>query len=217
MKIEIRGNDSIKISGYVNATERDSRLIRETRGQFVEQVKSGVMQKALDNARDVKILLNHNWDNELGSIKSGTLSLKEDNIGLFAEAEITDPTIIVKAKNNELRGWSFGFQSKKDSWGVTDNPSVARRFLEDINISEVSIIDSKMLPFYAGTSIEARAESEEELIEIRSFESEIETITDDVEVEKTKDEMVDEQNKIDYQLENRSRQLQILKIKGVRY
>ncbi|MBB6622563.1 HK97 family phage prohead protease [Clostridium gasigenes] len=213
MKVEIRGNNSVKISGYVNASERDSRVIKETRGQFVEQVKSGVFTRALANSNDIKMLLNHDTTNVLGSTRAGTLVLKEDNIGLFAEAEIADPIIIAKAKNKELRGWSFGFSSKKESWGVTDNPNLSRRFLEDISVSEVSIIDSKMLPFYAGTSIETRAEgqTEDSYMEIRGSEDkEIETIEAK---EKDKNE---ERANIDL-VRTANRKIELIKLKGAKY
>lgn len=41
-----------------------------------------------------------------------------------------------------------------------------RRTLTDIDLYEVSLIDSDMLPCYAGTSVEVRGESEE-LFELR--------------------------------------------------
>ena len=46
-------------------------------------------------------------------LKSGNLELYEDNIGLRAIATVTDEQVIEKARNKELRGWSFGFVSEK--------------------------------------------------------------------------------------------------------
>lgn len=87
--------------------------------------------------------------------------LHEDNIGLHIVADIRDPTISELARRGELRGWSFGFnvRSGGETWedGAVPYP---RRTLTDIDLYEVSLIDSNMLPCYAGTSIEVRGENE---------------------------------------------------------
>ena len=46
MKIEIR-SDSATVDGYVNAVERESRLIMDVQGNFREKVKVGTFEKAL--------------------------------------------------------------------------------------------------------------------------------------------------------------------------
>lgn len=172
MKVEIRA-DYVLIKGYVNAVERDSRLLPSPKGTFVEQVRAGTWQRAISENEDIALLLNHDWTRKLGSTKEN-LKLKEDNIGLYAEAKIYDADVIQKARNNELRGWSFGFVPQKQSWGKTDN-DVDRRYLDDVKLNEVSIIDNSMLPCYSGTSIEARAEGDI-YIETRSIEDNIEVI-----------------------------------------
>ena len=49
MKVEVR-NGKIVIDGYVNAVERTSKVLCDTRGQFVERIRSGVFQRALEKA-----------------------------------------------------------------------------------------------------------------------------------------------------------------------
>ena len=71
MKVEIR-NNSVLIDGYVNAVERKSKVLRDAKGQFVETIKAGVFQRALERAKEVKVLLNHNYDRELTSTKEST-------------------------------------------------------------------------------------------------------------------------------------------------
>lgn len=172
MQIEIR-SDSVIIRGYVNAVERDSRALQTPKGSFVEQVRSGVWHEAIKKNDDIPILLNHNWNRKLGSTKDN-LKLKEDNIGLYAEARILDKDVIEKAKNNKLVGWSFGFKANKQSWGKTDN-DMDRRYLDDITLFEVSVLDNTRTPAYYGTSLEAR-DNEEITIEQRSSNDEIEVI-----------------------------------------
>ena len=172
MQIEIR-SDSIIVRGYVNAVERDSRALQTPKGNFVEQVRSGVWQDAIKKNDDIPILLNHNWNRKLGSTKDN-LKLKEDNIGLYAEARILDKDVIEKAKNNKLGGWSFGFKANTQSWGKTDT-DMDRRYLDDITLFEVSVLDNTRTPAYYGTSLEAR-DNEEITRERRSRKDEREVI-----------------------------------------
>lgn len=174
MRIEIR-SDSVIIDGYVNAVARDSRLIPSPTGKFKEQIVPKVFQRALDKAKDVDILLNHNKNRKLGSISQGNLELFEDNIGLRAIATITDAEVIEKARKNELRGWSFGFYANKDKWEKIDD-NLQRRFIEEMDLTEVSIIDNTQIPAYSATSIETRSDKEY-LLETRSLENEVRTVS----------------------------------------
>lgn len=159
MKIEVR-NDSVVISGYVNAVERWSKPLRANlRGimqRFIEKIGAGVFKNALKRNDNVKVLLNHNYDRELANTKDGTAILEEDNIGLRAEVTITDPEVVEKARNNKLVGWSFGFYSNADE--VDESGSIAKRSVADMDLIEVSILDDTKSPAYYGTSIETRSD-----------------------------------------------------------
>ena len=69
MKVEIR-NNKIIIDGYVNAVERESKVLYDTRGEFIEKIRAGVFQKALERADNVKVLLDHEKDRELPDLVS---------------------------------------------------------------------------------------------------------------------------------------------------
>lgn len=199
MRIEIRGNQ-ILLDGYINAVDRDSRVLPSPRGKFVEKVKPKTFQRALDNTDDVELRFNHKETHKLGSIKEGNLQLFEDNIGLRAIATVYDEEVIQKAKNGELRGWSFGFIDNKPNWQDSEE-GIQRRLLEDISLLEVSILS--VTPAYIATSIEARGE-DEYITEQRSdeFKAEIEDLT----------EKREEVKIIDYSLHKK--QIEILKLKG---
>ena len=190
MKVEIR-NDSIRITGYVNVVERDSRVLPSPRGKFIEQVKAKTFQRALERQDNVDLLFNHMASRQLGSTKQGNMMLYEDNIGLYADCTINDPEVIEKAKNNELRGWSFAFTTIKDSWTQGEN-GLQRRYLEDITLPEVSILS--VTPAYVATSIEARGEEtvvkEQRFIE-ETLEIEDQTTKEEVKVEEKREETVD--------------------------
>ena len=186
MKIEFR-NGKVHISGYVNAVGRDSHPIpTPAGGEFVEMIEPGTFAEALTRAQNVDMLLNHNGNRRLASTAGGTLSLKEDNIGLHAECDVSDAEVIQSAKNGDLRGWSFGMFVNKDEMEQRGD-KIPRRHVQNIDIFEVSLIDKRMMPCYAGTSVECRADKNV-LKETRSVE-------DPAEATDTGDEQRDEWQK----------------------
>ena len=143
MKIQVR-DDKVIIDGYVNAVERFSKPLTNKNGKkFIERIMPSVFQRAIEKNDAIKVLLNHNYDMELANTKDGSAKLYEDNIGLRAIVEVSDATVIEKAKQNKLRGWSFGFICNKD----------------------------RKIPAYIGTSIEMR-DGEVKEIEFRYEETE---------------------------------------------
>ncbi len=159
MKIEFRSDNEIRVSGYVNAVERDSRVLPPEMAagedkHFVERVSAGVFARAIKRHPDVRLYFNH--ERELGSVSGGTLTLTEDNIGLYAEATVTDPEVIAAARANKLRGWSFGFENARAQWeDAGGGTGLRRRIITDLDLDEVSILTK--CPAYAGTSISVRA------------------------------------------------------------
>lgn len=162
MRIEIR-NDRVILDGYVNAVARDSRPMLDENGEkFVEQISPKTFQRAVEKNDDILCLLNHEPSRILGSTKDGNIELFEDNIGLRAICKITDSEVIEKAKENKLRGWSFGFEALKEHEEILGD-GFKRRFVDEMNLAEVSIIDERKIPCYVGTSIETRAEKQTKL------------------------------------------------------
>jgi HK97 family phage prohead protease len=158
MKVNVRA-DSVEISGYVNAVERNSKPLMSRIGQFIERICKGAFKRAITRNNDIHILLNHDWNRDLGSTKAGNLELQEDNIGLFARATIDDPDVVQKARNGDLVGWSFGF-SDRDVQNSLEN-GIPTRAVKDLDLYEVSILDRTKSPAYEGTLITSRAETNE--------------------------------------------------------
>ena len=155
MKVNIRA-DKVEIEGYVNAIERDSKPLWSRVGQFVERICKGAFKRALKRNDDVHILLNHDWNRDLGSTKQGNLELEEDNIGLRVRATITDPEVVKKARSGDLVGWSFGFEDRDVENSIRDG--MPYRAVRDLDLAEVSILDRRKSPAYEGTLITARSE-----------------------------------------------------------
>lgn len=186
MKITIR-SESIVIEGYVNAVERNSKPLMERGVKFIERIGQGAFARAITRAltgsKDIRVLLNHNWDKNLGGIKDGTLELTEDNIGLKARAVVTDPEVIEDAKNGDLIGWSFGFEDVPD--GVTqlrdEESGLPIRKVNDLVLREVSILNRKKSPAYVGTLISVRDDgSEERTLISDEYSDDIETVDESI-------------------------------------
>ena len=154
MKVEIR-DSKLHLSGYVNAVERDSKVITTKRGKCVEQIAAGAFAASMADGHEVRMKLNHKRD--IGSTADGVLTLKEDNIGLYAEAETDDEELMTLAGKGELRGWSFGFVAKDDELESRDGKEPRRR-VKALDLQEVSILS--VTPAYNGTSVEVRSYEE---------------------------------------------------------
>ena len=188
MNIRIRA-DSVEIDGYVNAVERKSKPLLSRMGRFVERICKGAFKRALEREDDVRLLLNHDPQMDLGGTKDGNLELNEDNIGLHARAIITNPEVVKKAREGKLRGWSFGFldrvvEHKRDEDGMP------LRDVIDMDLKEVSLLDDTKTPAYDGTLVAVRSEEESLFIG--------DSIEDQIEVrEETPEEVPEQQETVE--------------------
>ena len=204
MEIRIKG-DSVEIEGYVNAIERKSKPLWSRMGQFVERICKGAFKRALNRAEDVRILLNHDCNRDLGGIKDGNLELEEDSIGLHARATINDADVVNKAKNGDLVGWSFGF-CDRDVENKRDEDGFPLRDVKDLDLVEVSLLDRTKTPAYDGTLVCVRAdenpimygEATEDEVNIRSEEE----IPQEKPVEITKDKNLDKYKQLVEDMKN---------------
>lgn len=192
MKIEIR-SDSVVIDGYVNAVERLSNPVITPHGKMIEVIEQRAFERALERAENIDLLLNHDTGKKLGSTQQNNVKLWEDNIGLRAVCTITDSDVIEKAKNGELKGWSFGMYVNADSieQRADDLPI---RHIKDLDLFEISIIDNRMNPCYTATSIETRADGEK-VFEQRACENKF-VVEDKVETPKETIDYTEYENRI---------------------
>ncbi len=188
MNIRIRA-DSVEIDGYVNAVERKSKPLLSRMGRFVERICKGAFKRALEREDDVRLLLNHDPQMDLGGTKDGNLELNEDNIGLHARATITNPEVVKKARDGKLRGWSFGFldrvvEHKRDEDGMP------LRDVIEMDLKEVSLLDDTKTPAYDGTLVAVRSDDESLFIG--------DSIEDQIEVrEETPEEVPEQQETVE--------------------
>ncbi len=182
-------NDSVEIDGYVNAVERLSKPLNDRLGKFVERIKCGAFKRALERAKDVRILLNHDYNRDLGGTSDGNLELYEDSIGLHARATITDKEVVEQARNGELVGWSFGFTDVDVEQGEENGLTV--RNVKDLDLYEVSLINRSKVPAYDGTLVAVRS-ADDKSLNISDFtESTINLRVDEAETEGKPEEITD--------------------------
>lgn len=148
----------------------------------------GTFKRALSANPNVEMWFDHSrkiCDQENG------LTLREDNIGLYADASFVDEEVAEKARRNELRGWSFGFSVIKDHWDDS-----GKRYLDEINLHEVSVLD--VTPAYIATSVEMRDGT---ACEIRMDETDIDVVVvDDPDLEDNPDDDQDQKPKDNSQI-----------------
>ena len=180
MKVRVYDNKAV-ISGYVNVAERISKRLKENGVEFYEKIKEGAFGDAVRRNNNIKILFNHDYNRELVNTIEN-LTIYEDIIVLYAEAEITDEEVVMKARDNKLSGWSFGFIPLKEE--INENyGNIPLRTVESLNLYEVSILDNEHIPAYNSMSLNVRDVTNEPL-EIRSYEK----INIEVEEDKPKEE-----------------------------
>lgn len=202
MKIEIRSDSEVMLSGYVNAVERRSavlpqRICRTAPGNFSEIIKSGVFGASLKRKPEVRLRFNHERD--IGSTLKG-LTLREDNIGLYAEAVVTDPETVSAAREGRLTGWSFGFTSPAEEWSEPDEKGVYTRSITELELEEVSILTKR--PAYPATSVEVRDGTAQEH-EYRAHEEE--------------NEVTDLTENIKSNMNVRQAELDLIRLKGAKF
>lgn len=150
-------NNKVELVGYI-CVDRDSRVLRDRHGEFVEQIVKGTFGRAIDVAKDIKLLFNHDKNRELGSTAKGNVELYEDNIGLKVVCTVDDPEVVEKARMKKLTGLSFGFVALKERSEPFKN--ITRRFIDSMKLLEVSILDKT--PAYYGSMIDFREKNKTE-------------------------------------------------------
>ncbi len=172
MNIEIRSKNEAVVSGYINAVERYSKPLYSFKKKFVEKVKAGAFDAAIKDAerehRAIEMLIDHDKGRKVADTLSGNLELREDNIGLYGKAVITDEKTVEELRIHKAKGWSFGFVVLKDKFERDSNEDIEERELERFKLNEISLLIHKT-PAYMSTSVEVR-DNEPTEIEYRGYE-----------------------------------------------
>lgn len=149
-KVESDG-ETVKVSGYAAVFNQETVI----GGQFREQIAPGAFKDAVGRD-DVVFLVNHDGL-PLARTRSGTLTLKEDDHGLYMETELdaTDPDVrklVPKMQRGDLDKMSFGFIPERQEWDESED--VPLRTITGASLFDVSIVTT---PAYDGTEIGLRS------------------------------------------------------------
>jgi HK97 family phage prohead protease len=149
---EIRAEgDAVKVAGYAAVFGEETNV----GGMFIEVIERGAFEAAIGRD-DVVFLINHDGL-PLARSRSGTLTLREDDRGLYMEAELdtSDPDvsrIVPKMKRGDLDKMSFAFWPERQEWD--DKGDIPKRTIKEASLYDVSIVTT---PQYNGTEIGLRA------------------------------------------------------------
>lgn len=137
-----------RLAGYVARWDVEARI-----KDFVEVVRAGAFASAA--GRDVLALVDHDPSRLLARTRSGTLRLREDEVGLRFDLDLPDTQtgrdVLALAERGDLGGMSFGFVATDERW------SGRRRELRAVDLYEVSVVHA--WPAYQGTTVQARAKT----------------------------------------------------------
>ena len=171
MNIEVRADDTVRIEGYVNATEKKSRPVITPHGKCIEMVEERAFENAINRAGDVSVTVDHDSSHIYASTKDNTLKLYEDGIGLHADVLITDKSVVEIAKQGKIRGWSFGMYNVVDELEQRADGELPIRHIKSLDLHHITLVVNKV-PCYSATSVEVRADSETD-IETRAVDSNV--------------------------------------------
>lgn len=146
-----RADNSIKVSGYAATFNNPTNI----GGHFDEVIERGAFKDAIGRD-DVRFLINHDGL-PLARTKSGTLVLREDDKGLYMEAELSgaDPDvqrIVPKMERGDLNEMSFAFMPTVQEWDESGDTPL--RKIKEAELFDVAIVT---YPAYNSTEIGLRS------------------------------------------------------------
>jgi len=121
---------------------------------FIETIAPGAFRKTLSETPDVRLLINHEGL-PLARTKNGTLTLTEDDRGLYMDATIADTSegrdLYKLVERGDVDQMSFAFRVIRQKY----NEDRSQRTLTEVSLADgdVSVVT---YPAYPTTSVEAR-------------------------------------------------------------
>lgn len=144
-----------KIVGYAAVFDDPA---PETWG-FIEKIAPGAFTDALKNS-DVRALINHDPNLILGRSKAGTLTLKEDEKGLYYEIDPPNTTyandLMESMRRGDIDQSSFQFVVEVEEWD--DSGDVPVRTIK--KVSELRDVSPVTFPWYPTTESGLRSRAD---------------------------------------------------------
>jgi HK97 family phage prohead protease len=140
---------TMRLSGYAAVFNDDSVPL-----PFIERIAPGAFRKTLTETPDVRLLINHEGL-PMARTKNGTLRLKEDETGLYMDADLPDTQaardLYTLVERGDIDQMSFAFRVIRQTW----NEGRTERTLTELSLADgdVSVVT---YPAYPTTTVEAR-------------------------------------------------------------
>lgn len=185
--------DNLVVSGIVNGSGSISQVLTNPSNgrKFRETIAPGVFNQAIQNAKRIDFLSQHDKSMILSTTDNDSLELRETDKGLEMTASITNTSwgkdTFQLIKDGIIKGMSFGMRVSDDSWTM-GNDGIPMRTINGINLFEVSAVRN---PAYLSSEIEAR---DVDVIKDVDIPDNIEERSEELaeEVKETVEEKVDE-------------------------
>lgn len=151
---EVRASSPGRLTGYVARFNSETRI-----GDFAEVIRAGAFNASLSDGRNIVALYDHDRRSLLGSTRSGTLELREDDDGLAFDLRLPGTSIgrdlAVLVERGDVAGCSFGFTVPPggDVWTDRGDGSMLRE-LRNVSLAEVTLTPT---PAYPSTELALRS------------------------------------------------------------
>lgn len=168
-RIQLRADDEVsdeRFVGHAAVFNTRTAIGNPMRWGFYEEIAPGAFTKTLSEG-DARFLLDHDSYYVVSRVSAGTLSLRQDAIGLAVDSALDRQLSYVgdlkaNVRNRNITGMSFGFYVVKDQWsteevevaGAQDPIEVEVRRILEVRLIEVSAVT---FPAYEETDAGLRA------------------------------------------------------------
>ena len=122
----------------------------------IEQIAPGAFASSL--GLDVRALIDHDTRLVIGRTVAGTLTLREDENGLYGEIKINEHdsdamNLYARVQRGDVSQCSFGFDIVAEDYVVSPDGQTCTWTIREVKLYEVSVVT---FPAYDATSVSAR-------------------------------------------------------------
>lgn len=139
-EIRMVGDDKAEIHGYATVYDYPYDVYGGPPYGWAETIAAGAAKKSIREKDDVRLLLNHEGM-PLARTKSGTLTLKSDDVGLLVDARLdlrsaASRDTVLAMQRGDLDEMSFAFQAIRQDW----NDEQTERTIREVKLFDVSLV-----------------------------------------------------------------------------
>lgn len=151
-------NNELHIAGYFAVFNSNYEMFEGAS----ESIAQGAFTNSLQN--DVRALINHDDTLVLGRTTAGTLTIREDDFGLWGDVVVNPKdsdamNLYARVQRGDVNQCSIGFFITSEETEFREDGSV-HWTIKDVDLFEVSVCT---FPAYTDTSVQARKHDLEEL------------------------------------------------------